>query len=195
MNKAILMSIQPKWLVKILNGEKTIEIRKTMPKCKLPVDVYLYCTKSKPYLMVGRNDNKTYLDNGGKKSVYSPNHNYIGNRKIVAKFTLKHVSTCLNTDYGNEEILKDAYLTKQELDDYVGKRKFFAWHIDDLVVFDKPKELSEFYGIIHYPKGQFLTPDICNYGEGYEEDEEQCLKSFKVNKAPQSWQYIYIKGE
>ena len=32
MNKVILMSIQPKWLVKILNGDKTIDIRKTMPK-------------------------------------------------------------------------------------------------------------------------------------------------------------------
>ena len=43
--KKILISIQPQWVEKILNGEKTIEIRKTMPKCELPVKVYIYCTK------------------------------------------------------------------------------------------------------------------------------------------------------
>ena len=36
MKRAILMSIQPQWLEKILNREKVIEIRKTMPKCELP---------------------------------------------------------------------------------------------------------------------------------------------------------------
>ena len=39
-----MISIKPKWVAKILNGEKTIEIRKTMPKCDLPIDVYIYCT-------------------------------------------------------------------------------------------------------------------------------------------------------
>lgn len=53
--KAIMISIRPKWVEKILNGEKTIEIRKTMPKCDLPIDVYIYCTKGKEKLW--RHDN------------------------------------------------------------------------------------------------------------------------------------------
>ena len=40
--KEILISIKPQWVEKILSGEKTIEIRKTMPKCKLPCKVYIY---------------------------------------------------------------------------------------------------------------------------------------------------------
>ena len=32
--KAILLPIKPKHVAKILNMEKTIEIRKTMPKCE-----------------------------------------------------------------------------------------------------------------------------------------------------------------
>lgn len=47
--KAIMISIQPQWVEKILNGEKTIEIRKTMPKCELPCKVYIYCTKPKKW--------------------------------------------------------------------------------------------------------------------------------------------------
>lgn len=44
--RSILISIKPKWVAKILKGEKTIEIRTTAPKCALPIDVYIYCTKT-----------------------------------------------------------------------------------------------------------------------------------------------------
>ena len=47
--KVILMSIQPKHLVNILNGKKTLEIRKSVPK-DFKGWVYIYCTKGKPYL-------------------------------------------------------------------------------------------------------------------------------------------------
>ena len=32
MSKAVMLSIRPKWVEKIANGEKTIEVRKTKPK-------------------------------------------------------------------------------------------------------------------------------------------------------------------
>ena len=44
--KAILISIKPYWVAKILNGEKTIEIRKRFPKDYVGW-VYIYCTKGK----------------------------------------------------------------------------------------------------------------------------------------------------
>lgn len=47
--KAILLSIRPEWLVKILNREKTIEVRKLFRKDYVGW-VYLYCSKGKPYL-------------------------------------------------------------------------------------------------------------------------------------------------
>lgn len=30
--KSVMLSIQPKWIEKIVNGEKTIEVRKSAPK-------------------------------------------------------------------------------------------------------------------------------------------------------------------
>lgn len=45
--KAVLISIQPKWVAKIANGKKTIEVRKTAPKCEVPFKCYIYCTKPK----------------------------------------------------------------------------------------------------------------------------------------------------
>ena len=44
MSKAVMLSIRPKWVEKIANGEKTIEVRKTRPKLKTPFKCYIYCT-------------------------------------------------------------------------------------------------------------------------------------------------------
>ncbi|MBO7213989.1 MAG: hypothetical protein J6V66_00680 [Clostridia bacterium] len=45
--KAVMISIQPKWVEKIANGEKTIEVRKTAPKLETPFKCYIYETKTK----------------------------------------------------------------------------------------------------------------------------------------------------
>lgn len=42
MSKAILMSIRPEWCDLILQGKKTVEVRKTRPKMKTPFKVYIY---------------------------------------------------------------------------------------------------------------------------------------------------------
>ena len=36
MSKAVLISIRPRWCKKIINGNKTIEVRKTRPKMDPP---------------------------------------------------------------------------------------------------------------------------------------------------------------
>ena len=47
-NKAVLLSIKKQWLEKILSGEKTIEVRKTMPwEISYPFVVFCYETKAR----------------------------------------------------------------------------------------------------------------------------------------------------
>ena len=48
MSKAVLISIRPKWVERIANGEKTIEVRKTRPKLETPFKCYIYCTFPSP---------------------------------------------------------------------------------------------------------------------------------------------------
>lgn len=43
--KAVLISIRPEWCVKIANGEKTVEVRRTKPKIPVPFKAYIYCTQ------------------------------------------------------------------------------------------------------------------------------------------------------
>lgn len=47
-NAEILQSTRPKWCYEIAAGNKTIEVRKTIPKLKPPFTVLVYCTKNDP---------------------------------------------------------------------------------------------------------------------------------------------------
>lgn len=42
MSKAVLISIRPEWCEKIINGRKTIEVRKTRPRMDTPFKCYIY---------------------------------------------------------------------------------------------------------------------------------------------------------
>ncbi len=42
MSKAVLIRIRPEWCEKIINGWKTIEVRKTRPKLNPPFKCYIY---------------------------------------------------------------------------------------------------------------------------------------------------------
>ena len=138
--KAILLSIKPKWVAKILNGEKTIEIRKQAPKCDLPIDVYLYCSK-------GKYDRLDDFDIEYRKQIVSIKPRFIDNSlcgKICAKFTLNKIKKVSIWDEHLEtETLTPACLSVKEFDCYTKGQVGYAWYIKDLVVFF-PKELSDF---------------------------------------------------
>ena len=192
--KSILISIKPKWVAKILNGEKTIEIRKTMPKCDLPIDVYIYCTKDKEVVMKNIQETK-YITHNGKfaknlKTKYHSEKYPLLNGKVVAKFTLNRIdrhhvlpSERIMPFNGNvEEKLGQLCLTKEEVMAYGNGEDYYAylWHISNLVIFDEPKELSEF---------KRCTEKTCIYGKCHK--YMHCLKP--LTKAPQSFAYIEIE--
>ena len=202
MSKSILLSIKPKWVAKILNGEKTIEIRKTMPKCDLPITVYIYCTKDKGKLVFDweTEQYQTFYEN-------ECNCEDNLNGKVVAKFTLrkvehyrcmvyiapKLVKVILKTThlYSEQEkellssILENSCLSEKELAKYLEKETtafsgFYTYHIEDLVIFDKPKELWEFKRASC--KGCFA--ENTNYC-----DEKYC----RITKAPQN--FVFVESE
>ena len=135
--KAILISIKPKHTANILNLIKTKEVRKTMPKCDLPIDCYIYVSKDQEGLYWAG----TWAVFDQKKLVPS-----IYNGKVVAKFTLNSViSTHLVQEDKFDDFFYEEYqLTHQELKDYVGDGTFYEWQIDNLEFFEQSKELSDF---------------------------------------------------
>lgn len=139
--KAIMQSIRPKWCELIANGKKTIEVRKTRPKTPPPFKVYMYCTKDEPLYHSGE---KFYIKEAGE----------FGNSKVIGEYICDSIETICERKAGGRYIHKmvdriavEKYtaMTIDEFLNYAGLGQCFAWHISELVIYDKPKELGEFY--------------------------------------------------
>ena len=192
MYKAILMSIRPEWLVKILNGDKTIEIRKTMPKCELPIDVYLYCKNGNASIVdiwdeEYRGENPRYVLEIGKSPF--PKRFDIINGKVVAKFTLNKTEEIVTLNWESQtatlspfDLSLKSCISIKDLNNEFSNCK--VWHINNLVIFNKPMELGEFSTF----KRETIScgMDCPPYTDWVE---------YRVRKAPKSWQYAYVEDE
>ena len=188
--KAIMISIKPKWVAKILNGEKTIEIRKTMPKCDLPIDVYIYCTKNSKQELCYVPATETFYCYP-KDNIVAKQCDRMGlsfNGKVVAKFTLNYVGRLkvIHDDIYDNMVIPNACITHKELEDYLKDNVGYAWHISNLEIFDRPRELCEFHtNIKKEPPEELLCPECGKPMEYYE---------YKyLTKAPQSWCYVEVE--
>ena len=196
--KEILISIQPQWVEKILNGEKTIEIRKTMPKCELPCKVYIYCTQPKKWWafsnwgatsdeLLWKMKDKVKMCNGFDVWDYECEKL---NGKVVAEFTLKNI---VKFDikslifFGKEkELMQKSCVGGVSLKEYLGDKIGYAWGIDNLVVYEKPKYLSEF-GRKCLQASEIHCRD-CEHNKKWNECCGVMIKPIK--KPPQSWCFV-----
>lgn len=190
--KKILLSTRPKWCEKICheigkdeNGkpiyEKRIEVRKTAPK-EVPFKAFIYATRPKKFYKCGAvstSDELLWLANGkvemgdGFKFWADGDEYQCLNGRIIGEFicdkvtdisvVVRNCNEDYNQVYHNDEC-KGSCLTWKELQDYGKGKPLYGWHISDLKIYDKPKELSEFYN----------------------------LKGETIKRAYQSWGYICV---
>lgn len=189
MSKSILLSIKPQWLAKILNGEKTIEVRKKFPKDYIGW-VYLYCSKNGGTLCPSYKP-----DNTMRYVVIKDKYDdVITNEHIVARFWCDKVDRYINgcnvakkypTFNDFEKILAPACIYTDELENYCEDLSFFAIHISKLEIFDRPKELIGFYTTK-------LDEDLTKrFDNSIQLENGTWVK--RITKAPQN--YCYIEGE
>lgn len=191
--KTIIMSIRPQWVAKILNGEKTIEIRKKFPKDYVGW-VYIYVTKDRKQCLVRNNINKTYhLD-----TCYWDEFESHLNGKVVARFWCDKVEEIENkpfTRYGyprtktldSYNLAKYSCVDNCDIKEYLAGGNGTAIHITKLEIFDEPKELSEFWSIGKKCKFDNMVDRewYCEYCK-----KPDCIKP--LNRAPQSWGWIEV---
>ena len=224
---------------KSLQVKKTIEIRKSIPKCNYPIDVYLYCTKGKPYLYESFSEDWWWNDGvleplacryGVRFSNFelpekfhdseSKGWNKLFNGFIVAKFKLNKVDeiycdrlingvghTYFYTLEDGTYIYDKCCLNEYDFFNYLGYKGAgckvgYAWHIDNLEIFDKHMKLNDFY------RSNFDEDEAkpCNCGKhceysdyDYLENQSYCGIDYdgstcpflKVQRPPQSWFYAY----
>lgn len=131
---SVLTSIQPKWCELIANGSKTIEVRKTKPREKPPFKVYMYMSKDakKHY----------YIDEYGDMQVE------LIPKKIIGEFVCDNIieypyDYCDGTDIDDDSLL-ETQLEREDINIYAKGKTIYGWHISDIVIYDKPRELSDF---------------------------------------------------
>lgn len=136
--KSVLLSIYPVWCEKIADGKKTIEVRKTRPKLETPFKCYIYCTS------------------GGKLLAHAINAElYLVNGKVIGEFVCDRIDTIDVIDDGIMTYIRvnqkaDMFITQETcleingLQHYLDDRSGYGWHISELKIYDKPKELGEF---------------------------------------------------
>ena len=181
MSKAVLLSIRPKWVEKIANGEKTIEVRKTRPKLDTPFKCYIYCT------LQGCNE-FFRVDLG--RDVAKWNRGKWADRKgnVIGEFICDRIYELAPLNHAPDDIEKQACLTREEIVNYL-KGTGYGWHISDLRIYDTPKELIEFH--------TWKKCKSCSKS-GYESTaciyDENCMVPVAITKAPQSWCYVEQEG-
>ncbi|MBQ7912959.1 MAG: ASCH domain-containing protein [Clostridia bacterium] len=201
MSKAVLMSIQPKWVEKIASGEKTIEVRKSRPKLETPFKCYIYATwngNNKEILV--KQDGQLFCKDWRKANglqrasgkvigeFVCDRIDRIGKRGINNNFDYCFLS--LN-EWGNDDIeieitdIQKSCISKSELNAYGANSScLYAWHITDLKIYDKPKELSEFFHACKQPKGTDCSQCI-------DRREKTC---YSIKRPPQSWCYVELQN-
>jgi predicted transcriptional regulator len=176
--RSVLISIQPKWCELIASGKKTVEVRKSKPKLDTPFKVYIYCTKGQ-HETLWRYFGKYYYDTQFPNE--RPNR---ASGKVIGEFVCNEITVA---EYGSYYVLPKSKTMLDELDllEYADGKTVYGWHISDLVIYDKPKELSEFKSAVTYGRKlrtEFFGKDPC------------CVNDYRLTRPPQSWCYVEELG-
>lgn len=201
--KAVLISIQPYYVFLIIakamgweiKQHKEIEVRKNYPKAEdWNKVIKIYCSK----------DKKSF-DRIPEK--YRPEmKKFLG--KVIGHFVCDNViqwnyfekliilGGTTSTYMPFTDDLKSTCLSYDEFAKYGKGKTLYGWHISNLVIYEKPKELSEFF---HYC-GDDPKCDGCpaHYFSNTECGKEDYCCSIidgckPLTRPPQSWQFVEEK--
>lgn len=155
--KSVLISIQPKWCELIASGKKTVEVRKTRPRIAMPFKCYIYMTAGDAVYPVTINGAPYTCSN-------------VGGMCVIGEFVCDKIITAEEGCYVNIPIA-ESQVDAFDLMDYADGKPVYGWHISDLVIYDEPKRLSDFY-LAAYRQGNRVLPPK------------------PLTRAPQSWCYV-----
>ena len=164
--KSVLISIKPQWCELIASGAKTVEVRKTRPKLETPFKVYIYCT----------------IDGGVKGDILVNSRLICG--KVIGEFVCDKIVKFENAwdDPAFDETSKLSCIRWHWLARYLGENEYgYGWNITDLVIYDKPRELSEF-------KKPCTHKNDCCTCDRYDYIGHRCYDD--ITRPFQSWGYV-----
>lgn len=181
--KSILLSIKPKYVELIASGKKTIEVRKTAPQ-EVPFKCYIYESRNGGHRCKHCNEKDSCYS-------YAPKNVgcYNGRDKVIGEFICDKASELDYVYYWNNGYEFETCLTYRQVADYGKGKTLYGWHISDLKIYDKPKELSEFSRPCSYSGLCFSCKRTSFKKDG------NLLCNTKITRPPQSWMYVEDLGE
>lgn len=203
MKRAVLFSIKPKWVERILSGEKTIEVRKTSPKIQTPFKCYIYCTQSGIY-KDGISVKNIWINRGTE-------NRFIGNGKVVGEFVCDEIETYLPDDLVGAEDFNGtirenpidgeyAYwipnqeqtcLNYCEILKYGAGKTLYGLHITNVKIFDEPKDITDF---TYFKKCRRCNRKETGLHTTCDFFDENCEYPVSLERPPQSWCYVEDLG-
>lgn len=182
------MSICPKQCELIVNGRKTIDVRKTKPKLDTPFKCYIYCTQSE-LLTKSHHDGKIYVAfNKKHQNALERSGNITLSGKVIGEFICDYILQFTKDDHYSpydisDDDLIETCLSQEDLYEYGKGKTLYGWHVSKLMIYNEPKELNEFMKINR--KCWYATLGIVK------RDCSECkYESCFINKPPQSWCYV-----
>ena len=151
---------------------------------------YIYCTKAKPYLWKYHCISDDYNGNSFETSYSKEEHDStddgeILNGQIVASFDLNKAEKMFieyekgwvtSSGLNINDIENKSKVSRSNLYKYKGNSKYlYAWHIENLEILDKPKDINSFWTRKVTDKWGITSKDM-------------------IMKAPQSWCYAELEG-
>lgn len=196
--KSVLISTRPKLVEKICHKigedetgkaiyEKRIEVRKTAPK-EVPFKCYIYETQGQ-YVKFTHGAHTKYGYGRGKVIGWFICDRIICSQAYFDSQGKNHLTNVVPDD------IKKTGLDEYDLWDYIAGKAVkanqmydgYLWHISDLKIYDKPRELSEF----RKPCDRFL--DCCTCRRLVHNEYMSCDN--KITRPPLSWCYVEDLGE
>jgi len=186
---SILISIRPNWTSPIKELKKKWEIRKTIPKLKPPFKCYIYETLGKMKWDVL----EIPEDQGG--GVFDIRiHEGCG--KVIGEFICDKIVEVGYSPWNHgeyvcevENIHEESCVDFEAMFDYIADGFGYALHIADLIIYEKAKDIGEFYQIKkirgYHKKAEPKTEGV-NVGRLLNSAR---IEVSRFTRAPQSWCY------
>ena len=179
--KAVMISIRPEWCERIADGDKTDEIRKTAPKLTVPFRCYIYQTNALWSYPI--------LRSLGKLDLFDKLNS--GKRKVIGEFVCDRIEP-ISVDNAIR-VSETSRVSLRNMWKYARPKTLFdlkAWHISDLKLYDKPKDISEFHrqGTLNASDWEYQLYN--GSGDPARSSYASYLFTQAIRKAPQSWCYV-----
>ena len=170
--KAVLISIRPKWCEKIASGEKTIEVRKTRPKLETSFKCYIYETRG----LVEKDGIMTFKLGGMVIGEFTCDGIY----KLETRSPGESYFVAGEGKPTTNRVARESCLGLADMHRYLQSKTGYGWHISGLKIYDAPKELVEFESPYECDECDAKWASECN----------ACRDNRKIKRAPQSWCYV-----